>query len=441
MSTPIVIRPQLSARIAAEQSRTAAFTERRFGKRKRGVAIELIVPAAMRSEQRLLFEALVELCIRMEPIVEELRLVPVGDAQATNLVVAAAAERVPMILSTQASPELAPVRFAIGASDHPFVDANDWQIGFNTTLGASSSGFGAGPVFAALEASKYLFLRAAEIAHETSTDATWSDREVFDLCEWRSVSAESSDPAAIDFAAPLNLALVGCGGVGAGYLWFLRKSALRGRLLLIDHDAIEWHNMNRLFYALIADADEARSKVDAAARYMQASTTSWSVEVVARAADHDDAIAALRRVALAGGMIASAVGEPETRKFLARRGFATFFDAGTNSLGSAQALALVPGRSSCIECHARRSAAPAAAGNCAVTRTNDFAGVVPHLAAYAGAMLAMEQLLWASASERALNGVNTQSVLRKIERGGRETTSPCAICPHSLATPDQRTSP
>jgi hypothetical protein len=422
MST-IILRPRLSERIAAQDSRTEAFTAARFGVRRGSVAIELLLPAAPTAHQVLVLDILLDLCLRMDPIVAEVRLLTAGANLATLL--SAAALRLPVERPASADATLATIQFAIGRATCPYVDANDWRIGFNAPLPSTSTGFGAGAIFGALEAAKYLFLQAVALVHQTDLNLEWPKYDVFDLLTWSWLGGASPPLASVHEIKSLpTLALVGCGGVGAGYLWFLRKSGLSGQLLLIDDDPIAWHNMNRLFYATIADADIARNKAESAAHYMGGA---WVVEVVPRKAEHDDAIGALRRVLSSGGLIASAVGEPETRKFLARRGFAQFFDAATNSLGSMQVLALTAGTTSCIDCHLRPQATPAKLGACGTLP--QFAGVVPHLAAYAGALLGFEQLRGLFAPSGAFAGVNTQSILRPIDAAARETTQRCSTCP------------
>lgn len=429
MSAVLVIRPQLSARLIAAESRTEAFANARFGVRTAAAAIELALPMLLSQHQELLLEVLLDLCLRMDPIVAEIRLVTEGDAGRLQDLISSAALRVPLERPVSSDTSLSTIHFAIGVADGPYVDASDWCIGFSTPSPATSRGIGAGAIFAALESAKYLFLRAAELAYQADSVLNWPRGEVFDLWKWTWFDGRSPTVGSMPKPPTVvpQLALVGCGGVGAGYLWFMRKAGLSGSLLLIDHDEIAWHNMNRLFYATLADADARRSKAESAAAYMGAT---WNVEVVPRKADHDDAIAALRRVASAGGMIASAVGEPETRKFLARRGFGCYFDAATNSDGSAQVLVLVAGKTSCIDCHVRSRPVPAEPGRCGVTKTAQFAGVVPHLSAYAGALLAFEQVRLLLEPSGALGGANTQSILLPLDAVTREGTSRCAACPH-----------
>jgi len=423
MTDPIIIRPALSARVPTGQSRTVAFADR-FGGLGQGAVVELRLPTSPSPAQRMLSEILVDLCLRMDPIVSEIRIS--SGSPVVSAIVDAAAQRFPLEHRGGPLVELDVVRFAVGRSELPYVDASDWLVGFNVPVGGGTGGDHPGGAFiGALEAAKYLFLRAAAIAYNRGADTpSWGEERVFDAWSW-TWSARDGEPrtARLPSAAP-TIALVGCGGVGAAYLWFLRKTRFSGALLLLDDDIIEWSNMNRLFYATVQDADDQRPKVLSAAAYMN---DGWSVRALARKAEHPEAAAALTECARAGGLLASAVGEPETRKFLGRRGFAAFFDAGTNSDGWARALALRPGQSRCSECEVQARAAQRP-GGCGQASTEVFAGVVPHLAAYAGVLLALEHVRVLLGAP-VLGGSNTQSIMMDLEAATRICSRRCPTCP------------
>lgn len=422
--TDLVVRPLLSTKVPTADSRTEAFGQQRFGTRSGGIALELRLPEAMNANQLLAAEVLIDLCLRMDPIVAEIRLAT-SNVTAVQLV-ESASRRFPLAQNATADASLQTVRFAVGAYDVPYVDVSDWSVGFNAPVPSAQRNFPAGPFLGALEAAKYIFLKAATIAYPATGDhLAWTGPRVFDAWNWRwSSSDDRSSPHVAAQAREVAIALVGCGGVGAGYLWFLRKTSFFGELLLIDDDVIKWHNMNRLPYATIADAAGQRRKVAAAADYMAGS---WKVQPVARQAEHDEAFAALKASAARGGLLASAVGEPETRKYLGRRGFQHFFDAGTNSDGWARVLALTPGASKCSECQIQ--AGPVGQpGRCAEAETEVFAGVVPHLAAYGGVLMALEHsrlLLGAP----VLGGANTQSIMMDLEPTTRLPAARCKTCP------------
>lgn len=424
MTDFIVLRPALSTRVPTDESRTEAFARQNFGGRVRSAAIELRVPASPNPNQLILAEVLLDLCLRMDPVVSEVR-VSSGCPDVARII-GGAARRLPLERLAQPDAEIDVVRFAVGPSELPYVDASDWVVGFNAPVGGGRGDHPAGAFIGALEAAKYVFLRAVAIAYERKVEPpSWQDARIFDTWSWAwsTLDGEPSQSIRLPPVAP-TIALVGCGGVGAGYLWFLRKTRFSGALLLVDHDIIKWHNMNRLLYATTQDANDRRPKVLSAADYM---AEGWTVRPFVQKAEHTEVAAALSECARAGGLLASAVGEPETRKYLGRRGFEHFFDAGTNSDGWARVLALRPGLSRCSECEIQSRAAQRPE-DCGLASTEVFAGVVPHLAMYAGVLLALEHarvLLGAP----VLGGSNTQSIMMDLDPSTRGATRPCSECP------------
>jgi hypothetical protein len=71
-------------------------------------------------------------------------------------------------------------------------------------------------------------------------------------------------------------------------------------------------------------------------------------------------------------------------------------------------------------------------GECATANTANLAGVVPHLAAYAGVMLALEQVRALLDPITALAGANTQSIMRGLDEAGRVRTQRYATCPYPV---------
>lgn len=422
MTGEFVIRPALSLRVAAGESRTEAFSARHFGFQRECVALDISLPSLMNASQCLAAETLIALCLRMDPMIREVR---VPRSKQTQRLVIEASMRLPLQFAEEADRQLPAIAIRVGPGDGTYVDASDWQVGFDMPARGTTGNVPAGAILAGLEGAKYVYLEAIRAARGISLEQqVWPGPAVFDCWQWASSATAITPTAAlVQYERRVDIALVGCGGVGAGYLWFLRNCPLTGHLLLIDPDVIAWHNMNRLLFAETADAESARAKVVAAANFM---ASRWAVHPLARHAEHTEALEALRCCAANGGLLACAVGEPETRKLLARRGFDSIFDAATNSDGSAQLLALRSGVTSCIDCHLRTSA-PINARPCGLAETAQFAGVVPQLAAYAGALLGIEQLRVLLGAE-PLMGANTQSVLLPLDAMTRVATRPCQTC-------------
>ena len=94
MMRTIVCKPRLGEKVAAEDSRTGAFVARHFGKqRATGAAVDLIVPGKLDDLRALAFEVLLDLVLRMEPVITEVRIT--ADDDRASDVLTAAAERIP----------------------------------------------------------------------------------------------------------------------------------------------------------------------------------------------------------------------------------------------------------------------------------------------------------------------------------------------------------
>lgn len=422
MSELLVVKPRLSERVAAHDSRTCAFGERHFGARAQGVAVELVLPSKPDTSQQLLAEVLFGLLVRMDPVVTEMRL---AKGHLAERMIAEAAERIPLAVSIQSDSALPAVRFGVGPCVERYVDASDWCVGFDCSAPGSRGNSPAGAFLAAVEAAKHLYVqsvgsgRAAPLAYEV-----WR-AGVFDAWHWNWLDAGWPSPQVQLSDVAADVVVVGCGGVGAAFLWFLINTHLSGRLLLIDDDFIEWHNMNRLPYALIGHADQAAKKVLAAGDFMSGR---WEVCALPRLVDHPAAMAQLDRFARSNASLISAAGGVESRRFLGRRAFARIIDAATNSDGSAQLLALEAGTSTCIDCHIVEPPLAAAKAGCGNVQLPRFAGVVPHLAAYAGVLAGIEHLRTCLGAPRLI-GANTQNIFRHLDETARFATMPCTTCP------------
>src|SRR5262245_18370340 len=71
-----------------------------------------------------------------------------------------------------------------------------------------------------------------------------------------------------------------------------------GNFAVIDDDTIEVHNLNRLFFASLADARAMLFKVEVAASMMSAS--GWKVEPIRRTVEHPVAMKLLASAARRG---------------------------------------------------------------------------------------------------------------------------------------------
>jgi len=114
------------------------------------------------------------------------------------------------------------------------VDATGWQLGFDGAHIQTSNAGLVGPSLAALEAAKHLFFTAAAEKDLTEPTAYPWPSTAFDAWLWRWSTEAVGEIHVSDVPADSKIVLVGCGGVGAAYLWFLKKSGMKGKILLID---------------------------------------------------------------------------------------------------------------------------------------------------------------------------------------------------------------
>ncbi|MGA2451254.1 MAG: hypothetical protein ABTD50_21555 [Polyangiaceae bacterium] len=80
----IVCKPKLGEKVALEDSRTGVFVARHFGsQRSHGAAVDLLMQGKLDDLRTLAFEVLLDLVLRMEPVVTEIRITA-DDERATS---------------------------------------------------------------------------------------------------------------------------------------------------------------------------------------------------------------------------------------------------------------------------------------------------------------------------------------------------------------------
>jgi len=90
----------------------------------------------------------------------------------------------------------------------------------------------------------------------------------------------------------LRIAVIGCSGTGSVVIEQLARNGV-GTLILIDPDAIEDRNLNRIINAMRVDADERRFKVDVLKAAVEAMGTGTTVEAIARDVFTPEAVRAI----------------------------------------------------------------------------------------------------------------------------------------------------
>jgi molybdopterin/thiamine biosynthesis adenylyltransferase len=420
MTASIVFAPYLLELIGEGESRSHAFINKNFGHVSGGTAVTVRVNRATTPSQALLVETLIELLVRMEPVITTVSVH--GEPEMLSALERTITARFPVrVLREQPT---ATIEFGVGGGAEPFIDATGWSFGCNVALPESSERVPVGGFLGALEAAKYIFGRAVEVSCEGAVfDLPWK-RGIFDAWTWR-WTATPPNPGPLELPR-LDAVVAGCGGVAAGYLWFASKLVTPGTLALLDDDHIAKHNLNRLCFATFADAVAKHLKVEVAAEFMR--QFGWQVTPLARTTESSEALVTLTRAASRGAVLISAVGEPMSRRALQRRGFVYLVDAATNSDGSIQVIGSQQG-SACLDCYLTAPIpAPPLAGACGEVNMREFSGVVPHLSAGAGFLAGIEHLK--AALGVPFGGVSVQPVTRPLTGEARERVARCASCPY-----------
>ena len=231
----------------------------------RQVAVGVRLPLAADPARRLLAESLVDMLLRLDPLVGEVVIDMPGGHEFEW--VAELARRVPFEQTdVKALPE-----FCVGVGDFDgaalLVDGAGWLAGIRSTVEAKDDGNPVGPLAAAALGAAEIFKWAFSEVHTEPSTAP-------ELREWSGVFSLSS--YAFDLANPpmgpvnLDATLVGLGGVGAGVLRVIAAlgSRVTGTLALVDADMLTVHNLNRVSYSSTQAAEAGASKVEEATRFL-----------------------------------------------------------------------------------------------------------------------------------------------------------------------------
>ncbi len=140
--------------------------------------------------------------------------------------------------------------------------------------------------------------------------------------------------------AGASVLIVGLGALGSAAASLLADTGL-ARLLLVDDDRVELSNLQR--QVLFSEADIGSSKVEAARERLGADCETFHARL-----DTSNASALFGRA----DFIIDATDDPETKWLINRTALATgkpYCHAGVVG-GRGQLMAVVPGRSACLEC-------------------------------------------------------------------------------------------
>ncbi len=260
------IVPKLHDLVGSSASRTVAqLRDLGVDPSDRQVRIAVTVGASARPAQRLLGETLVDMVLRLDPLVGQV----VIDAPNEDAIVADLSMRLPLVV-TEATPV---PDFSIGigtpsSSVDLIADAAGWVAAIGGPAHACDDG---NPIGALAGAT----LTAAEVFKWAFT-TTYRDRaQSLQLIPW--IGTFSFFSYANDDASPplsdvcIDTTLIGAGGVGAGFIRAIAALGARisGTLDLVDADALTIDNLNRVSYATLDAALRGAEKVAEATTFLQ----------------------------------------------------------------------------------------------------------------------------------------------------------------------------
>jgi molybdopterin/thiamine biosynthesis adenylyltransferase len=260
----ITLRPKLHDLVGSAASRTVAqLHELGVEPSARQVSVGVSVPRSADPARWLLAETLVDMLLRLDPLIGEVIIdAPEQDASW----VADLAHRLPLEESLGgAAPDYL---IGIGASSSIdlTVDGAGWLASVGVTVENTDDGNPIGPLSAAslatAEAFKWAF--GSMYPERALQLVPWSG--IFSLATY---DFGGASPAIEEVR--LDATLIGLGGVGAGVIRAVAalKDRVAGSLVLVDADVLTTDNLNRVSYASLDAATAGTYKVDEAARVLR----------------------------------------------------------------------------------------------------------------------------------------------------------------------------
>ncbi len=260
------IVPKLHDLVGSSASRTVSqLRDLGVDPSDRQVRIAVTVGPSARPAQRLLAETLVDMVLRLDPLVREV----VIDAPNEDAIVADLITRMPLVVTeATAAPGISIGVGTPSSSVDLIADAAGWVAAIGGPAHANDDGnpIGAlaGAALGAAEVFKWAFI------------TTYPDRaQCLQLTPWMGTFSFFSY-ADDDVSPPLSdvridTTLIGAGGVGAGLIRAMVALGARvsGSLGLVDADVLTIDNLNRVSYAALDAALRGAEKVAEATAFLQ----------------------------------------------------------------------------------------------------------------------------------------------------------------------------
>jgi molybdopterin/thiamine biosynthesis adenylyltransferase len=259
--------PKLHELVGSSASRTVAQLQQLgVDPSDRQVRVAVIVGSLARPAQRLLAATLVDMALRLDPLVAEVIIdSPDEDAMVANLTT-----QLPIAVSHGGATE-ADYSIGIGTparSVDLVADAAGWVAAVGSYASAEDDGnpIGAlaGASLTAAEVFKWAFITAYPDRPTAPQLSPWTGAFSF-----YSYADDGASPALADVR--IDTTLIGAGGVGAG---FIRAAAVlgprvSGSLAIVDADVLTVDNLNRVSYATLDAALGGELKVTEATAFLR----------------------------------------------------------------------------------------------------------------------------------------------------------------------------
>lgn len=233
----------------------------------RSTSIAVAVGPSPSPGQRLMATTLIDMLLRLDPLVAEVIVDAPGMDE--RRLAASLAARLPLVTRSARGPAGYSIGIGAGAAGvNLAADAAGWVAAIGEIAGADDDGNPIGPLAGAA-------LTAAE-AFKWAFGAIYPERAaLLEMTPWR--GAFSFFSYDLDRVSPpvrdvrIAATLVGAGGVGAGFVRAIAALGCRvsGSLNLIDEDVLTTDNLNRVSFATLASALAGTQKVIEAETFLR----------------------------------------------------------------------------------------------------------------------------------------------------------------------------
>jgi ThiF family len=403
------LRPRLSKLIESAENRILRQLET-FGVGEKeavdaaGTIVEIRVPNRASRSQRLLARALLDMVLRLDPLVVEVRAE--GFDRATLEEIGA---RVPFE-DCERSNGTADYVISVGevADADLVLDGSGWLVDLGGTIQGdredpmlnpvgpmAAAALGAGEAFKALFAKTY--------PHAPASGRFIAARGRFSFFDY---TPDGANPPLEPFV--LDAFMVGAGGVGAGVISIVGElgDSVSGCLRLIDHDLLDIDSINRVSYARWQAAVDHEQKAIEAKRYLDARLGKLKVDAYPeRFGDFKRKLAPRRADRLYDVML-TALDDDDVRHEAQRDLPRVLIDGATGRHANMVVERVILGEWGCLGCTRRPpAAAPAVDGKAACDQFPDkLAPSISFLSALPGILAAGELIKESAGGGGSLKG-------------------------------------